>query len=264
MYFVGIDWATKPKKTAAAVVRTSENGLVLDIEHSRKSVTDEMFVAMCTKRAWHVSEPPISDSERLVIAVDIPFGWPSAFADWVGTYRPGQIAPPNEQRFKYRVTETTLMGLKAGITPFPVSAQMIAMGARRFASVSTQVLNQDPSVQLRLDPRELGQGRGTELIEVYPAATMKLFLERKKLPAYKNKIEALHQLAGEVLARVPIANAKEWIANEDQLDAVVCALTAAFCTGAVEGWQSAEPDLPLADRQRLAREGWIFHPARNT
>ena len=121
---VGIDWATEPKNRALVALNLAADlgcGRVVELS---ERVERDAAVAACAA------------PENVVVAVDIPFGWPAEFARFVSEWRPvaDAPAPPEPDRFRFRVTDR-IVRKEARKLPFPVSADRIAMGARAWAEL---------------------------------------------------------------------------------------------------------------------------------
>jgi predicted nuclease with RNAse H fold len=232
----GVDLSSKDEKSAACVVEWSRGVarvITLDV-----GVTDGAVTGL------------IGEVERL--GIDVPLGWPIAFAEavaqhsregtWPKTYRHADL-----DEYRYRRTDLHVWRI-AGLAPLSVSTDRIGIPAMRAAALLAAV-----APQVALD------GSGT-VVEVYPAAALRRWglpwrkykgrdhvEERRDLVAsFAAKSEAWLSLAEE--ERRSCAN------SDDAFDALIAACVArAVALGAVE-------PIPDADREAARREGWIALP----
>jgi predicted RNase H-like nuclease len=73
---VGIDWATEPKNRALVALAVQDGGRAV-VETVAPSISNEDAVSECTA------------AENAIVAVDIPFGWPIRFSEFISRWRPG-------------------------------------------------------------------------------------------------------------------------------------------------------------------------------
>ena len=192
--------------------------------------------------------------ESVLLAMDAPLGWP----DLMGTALVGHTAgtplsAKADRMFRRQTDSKDRLGKK----PLEVGADLIARTAHstlRHLGQIRKSLNR--AVPLAWDPERVD---GTQVIEVYPAAT----LLAHGLPdkGYKGS-KAKHQEKRERLSKrlttndrlggIPVDVRLQMEATDHALDAVVCCLAAAdFLRG------DAIP--PTLDQMPLAKkEGWIW------
>lgn len=248
----GIDLASQPRKTAACMI---------EWDHGRgrvccpgEGVTDRDIIGQ-------VGQEYVSS-----VAIDAPFGWPSTFRDAVNGFHGAASWPdsPGEQAaqelMRLRVTDRAVHE-ETMLTPLSVSSDRIAIVAMRCARLLSTLWRQPGRVQDRAGLNGIA--------EVYPAAALVQWgLSQRAGVAdpgtYKGNDPAARIRRGRIFDA--IANATHgWlemhekvrivcIANDDCLDALICALIArAVELGRV---------LPVADPQAAADEGWIRLPLK--
>ena len=236
--YAGVDLAADPARTGIAVIR-EEPGRVV-VERVDLGATDDDVLAV------------VRDAHRA--GIDVPFGWPSPFVDYICAQATGQVtAPPStdpawRRSMAQRTTDLHVRS-RTGLIPLSVSTDRIAYPALRWAALESRLLDAGLDV-----PRD-GSGRACE---VYPAAA----LARWGLPhrGYKGSKNAIHRhnLVTRLVKHLPWF---EWSGHESMcraddnvLDAVVAALVAREVD-----LGSCEPSPPeLASV--VAREGWVWLP----
>jgi hypothetical protein len=199
-----------------------------------------------------------------VVAVDIPFGWPTAFRKFVSGWRlAGPIRPPEPDRFRYRLTDLVVRD-EAPKNPMSVAADRIAMGTREWLSVVSRY-----QLERRIDVTGANEGESPAIIEVYPGATLVSALGwkegYKQEPARRRKV--LDQVVSKFGLTLTAAQAKALVGSgkdSDNLDALLAAVTAGVYVQALD--ESSESHglairKPRGEEIREARgEGWIFFP----
>ncbi|HEY0468621.1 MAG TPA: DUF429 domain-containing protein, partial [Polyangiaceae bacterium] len=120
---VGIDWATERKNRALVVIDVVDDGRCI-VSHVKPMVDDDAAVQVCL------------DPTNAVVAVDIPFGWPSQFSEFVSKWKPTTqtVAPPASDTFRLRLTDRVVKK-EVPKEPLSVSSDRIAMGARSWANM---------------------------------------------------------------------------------------------------------------------------------
>jgi predicted nuclease with RNAse H fold len=239
---LGIDLASRPQDTAVCQIDwTAGQGRVVDTGEG----------ALDDDRLSELMAPGVATT----VAVDAPFGFPAPFTDALGSYQLTGTWPaldPNELRF--RATEVELR--RFGGLPLSAVTDRLIWPAMRCAGLLSRL----PDAPV---PRV-----GGRIIEVYPAAALQRWLGPEvmapKAGSYKGeepgradrrvqildalsaKLEGVMELDAEFRARC--------VANDDQLDGLVCALVArAWEQGGVEA-------IPAGSRWLALREGWIVLP----
>lgn len=228
MRTIGIDFASQPKNTALCeIVWDGSSATVVQVA---SPVTDDLIRDL-------VAGPP-----SRVFGVDIPFGWPTHFVEFVSAHL-ARIAPPSgvsSTKKRLRATDEYIWELFRR-QPLSVSTDRIGIPAMRWA-----MLMQEFGVVNRA-----GDGR---FYEVYPAAARINW----GLPA-KDDAAALDIIMAEcpvffASSEFPLA----LLQSDHAFDALLCALAArAAALGLTY--------LPPADLRELAEtEGWIHAPQPGT
>jgi hypothetical protein len=225
---VGIDFASQPKNTALCeIVWDGSSATVVQVV---SPVTDDLIREL-------VTGPP-----SRVFGVDIPFGWPSHFVQFVSAHM-GRVTPPrgvSSTQKRLRATDEFVWEVFRR-QPLSVSTDRIGIPAMRWASLMQEfgVINR------------AGDGR---FYEMYPAAARMSW----GLPP-KDDVAALDLL----MAECPLFFASPdfphaLLRSDHAFDALICALaTRAAALG--------QTYPPLADLQELAEvEGWIHAPRPGT
>lgn len=256
MRIVGIDWATEKKNRALVSLTTGTQAAVCEV---LSSVSDEVAMQICR------------DDQNAVVAVDIPFGWPRKFSEFVATWSPtaATAAPPASDDFRLRQTDRVVK-TEVPKEPLSVSADRIAMGARSWTAL---ISKSDLAAQVDVEgkPKE----RIPTLIEVYPGATaIALGRDRQRLAdeeSYKSDPATRRALVKHVASAIGVSLGRfedEIVSqgkDSDETDAFLAAVTGRIYAASQVG---SLPKLPwtvrcprTADEMEAARvEGWIFFP----
>jgi predicted nuclease with RNAse H fold len=155
---IGVDWATEECKRGVAVV--DWNGL--------SATVVELSACHARRRALEVIDAAIAGSERSVIAVDAPFGWPMALSRALLDHDAGTRLGVEPDDMFSRATDR-FVRQTLGKKPLEVGANFIA----RTAHSANEFLNEfreksGRALPLLWAPDELIEHG---VIEVYPAAT---------------------------------------------------------------------------------------------
>ena len=228
MRTVGIDFASQPRNTALCeIVWDGSSATVVEVV---SPVTDAQIREL-------VTGPP-----SRVFGVDIPFGWPTHFVQFISAHMERATPPPgvSSTQKRLRATDQFIWDV-FGRQPLSVSTDRIGIPAMRWASLMHEfgVVNR------------AGDGR---FYEVYPAAARLSW----GLPA-KDNVAALDLLMAECpLYFASAAYPHSLLRSDHAFDALICSLaTRAASLGL------SYP--PLADLQNLAEvEGWIHAPQPGT
>ena len=236
MLTAGVDLASQAAKTAACVIDWSD----------QRATVVELTVG--------VDDDSISELIGRVskLGIDVPLGWPIAFADAMSDYSSDRMWPiayrhSDNASYRYRRTDLWVWKNLGTSPPLSVSADRIALPAMRAAALLSRL------------PHPTARDGSGVVVEVYPAAA----LRRWDLPSrqYKRKenSDARRELVARLLAEttwlsVDSSGVDLCIASDDALDALVAALVArAAATGLVE-------PIPREDLTSALREGWIAVP----
>jgi hypothetical protein len=238
--FVGVDLAAAPERTGLAILVEDVACATLTVECAVLGAGDDEIVHS------------ISASDRS--GVDVPFGWPESFVQYVVEHREGTMAPvadtgPAWRRgLALRVTDHAVREL-TGLNPLSVSTDRIAYPALRWANLAARLRAAGHPVE----PDGVGLA-----CEVYPAAALRTW----GLPhrAYKKDAhrQARAELVGALEELVPWLDVTGYrdlcLAHDDVLDAVLSALVARE----VHLGRTHRPPAGLLASAR--REGWIHVP----
>lgn len=237
MITVGVDLAAETAGTALAVVRWESGSGTARLQRLISDVTDGDLL------------DTLAGADKA--GIDCPLGWPEAFVDVVVAHSADRLRAPQtsgrawRRGLTMRATDLDVQR-RTGLTPLSVSADRIGHAALRWAAIAAAL--GEGGVDTRRD------GRGL-LVEVYPAAALKLWGLRFR--GYKKgPNRAVREgLVDTLLAVAPWldlgADEAKCRANDDALDAVLCALVA----------RAAAIDAPEPQCQAAATEGWIHLPA---
>jgi predicted nuclease with RNAse H fold len=233
---VGVDLAAQPSRTAVAWLDWSAGGCAA--RDVRLGCDDDVVV------------------EALLAAdksgVDCPLGWPVRFVEFVAAHDAGHVEVPAgadwRRELTLRLTDFDVRE-RVGMTPLSVSADKIGHVAMRCAALLAR---------LALEGRPVDRAGGGPVVEVYPAASLRLWkLDSRNYKRAAN-LAGLGRLVDALLSRA------DWLdlgpyerlcrASDDATDAVVAALTA---RAAALGHTLP----PGEDQLAVARvEGWIALP----
>ena len=241
MTVLGIDLAAAPKKTYAC--RLAEHAGVLRAELHADCDDDSLrFLADGCKK----------------VAIDAPFGWPSAFVDAVDAHRrfaawpaPDDEAPETfRAELSFRASDRVTMHTRR---PLSVSTDRIGVTAMRCAHLLHRWAR---------DGERVDRAGAGKFVEVYPAAA--LIRWGQVGFGYKGSDKApLEALVAAIADTVPSlelsAEDRALCARaDDAFDALVAALVARAATLGLT-------DLPpRALRGLAAKEGWIHLPLRGS
>ena len=170
----GIDWATETKNRALVQLQYNSSTARVTVTKIELRLPNDMI-------AHAVNDPAVQ-----VVGVDIPFGWPAAFVEFVGRWsaseRPQSIRPRMGKHFSYRTTDFFVRET-LGKWPLSVSSERIALGAFAWAECVLE-----HNLHQRIDCGLGRSGHGPTIIEVYPAATLAALAHSAtlKIKGYKN------------------------------------------------------------------------------
>lgn len=193
------------------------------------------------------------------VGIDCPFGWPVAFTKYVSDHAAGDVKPQGDDDALWRsglANRVTDIWVKrhTGLNPLSVSADRIGHVAFRCAHLLATMKSQRVEVDR--------SGRGGVVVEVYPAASLRIWKSVHRSYKGKDGRQVLQELATEFLHELRWLDMSETDraacrSNDDAFDAVIAGLTARaqqkglvevltegqVAIGRVEGWIA----LPLPD-----------------
>jgi predicted RNase H-like nuclease len=210
---VGIDAATDARRTGIAFATWSPHVTRVAAARPGESADD----LARHSAAW------VADSQRWLIAIDAPLGWPTPLGQRLPSHRAGAPLGADPDQLFSRHTDRAIRE-RVGKTPLEVGADRIARTAVAALDLLAAIAKRvGTPIPLAWTADFAGPGAA---IEVYPAGTLRAMGLRAT--GYKNDPERRAELA-RTLGRVLAA--------------------ADFLTGRAPG-----PD----DAERAAREGWIW------
>jgi predicted nuclease with RNAse H fold len=238
---VGIDFASQPKATAASVIEWSSSGArVIELYCG----VDDGAVLDLVARGDKVG-------------IDVPLGWPVAFATAVGAHAMGESWPSTYQHadgrsFQLRRTDLFVRREIPALMPLSVAADKIAIPAMRAAGLLS-----------RLSPPMARDGSGV-VVEVYPAAALARWGLGHRGYKGPKRTDERRRLVAEFVRRLgdrlDISTQHRALCErlDDAFDAIVAAYVArAHEVGLVES-------IPHDDRELAKREGWIAIPLQGS
>lgn len=185
------------------------------------------------------------------VGIDVPFGWPEAFVDFVVSHRAASaVAASTTADLRYRDTDRFVRSV-TGRWPLSVSSDLIAVPTFRATKLISALGARGESVD------RSGAGK---LVEAYPAAALQRWgFESRQYKGPKGRekrarlFETLQRRSADWL-KLDEAACSTCYRSDDALDALVAALLA---RAAARGL--CEP-IPAESRARAAIEGWIAVP----
>jgi len=233
---IGVDCATDPKNVGLACGIWQNGKLrITDVTNGQLHSPEDIA------SKW------ASNSERYLLALDAPLGWPQGYGDTLASHKAGMPLQNEANQFFRRETDR-FVRRTIGKIPLDVGADRIArtaLSALQFLGLLSE--KKDVTIPLAWN----GDFTGIAAIEVYPAGTLKASLVKSSAYKRPDQTEARKQIL-------------TWLANEaelpedlslpledaDALDAMICALAGAdFLAGKTH---------PPSDLARAQKEGWIW------
>ncbi len=238
MRFVGVDLAAQPTKTSLCILDWRATPRV---EAIQRPAADERII-----RA--------AGSTVAAIGLDCPFGWPADFVSFIQLAHTSTTCTPltkhEADHLKYRATDRWLRKQSFPVSRKPVHPLSVA--ADKLGAVALRCVR---LVQCLAAER----GDRRTIYEVYPAASLARWMSlggsyKKATPASK----ALRRRIVDQLVEQGLdvgGFGETLVASDDDLDALVSALTAALAF-------AGRTDPPPPHLEQLSRsEGWIHVPS---
>jgi predicted RNase H-like nuclease len=239
---IGIDCATENAKVGLAR-GVWENGQVRVL--CTKRGTGKGVADLATQIAkW------IPYKSRTLLALDAPLGWPKPLGPTLKDHKAGQAISIEANQLFRRDTDRFMIET-IGQRPLDVGADRIARTARTALALLGKLRElTEQCIPLAWDPV---LDEDTSAIEVYPAATLKVYGIRasgyKQRTKREEREEILSALEKYMILPAP-PDSERMLQNADVLDAVICVLAAAdFIL-----------DRAIAPNKRevAEKEGWIW------
>jgi predicted nuclease with RNAse H fold len=236
---IGVDLSAQPNRTAACVLEwRPQEAKVLELVHG---LTDDDF------------EDIIGRHNPTKVAIDAPFGWPAPFVAAVARYpADGEWIELDTRPLVLRTTDLAVQDI-ARQRPLSVSSDRIAVCAMRCGQLLTRLAKNEP----------LDRTGGGLVAEVYPAAALRMWSldprgYKGNKPGQREKRKLLTRKVAEATSGwLPLSHHLPEIAVSDHL---LDALISALIGRAVDLGSTLE--VPVANRQLAAVEGWIHLPRR--
>ena len=231
---IGIDCAVDPKKRGVAIGSYDGTMCTVVLPSAKTDKEVALLVSQCVKQ-----------SDRILLAMDAPLGWPAALGNVLNSHQAGDPISADANSLFRRETDQFIKE-KIGKQPLDVGADRIARTAHSALGILAAI---DFEVPLAWLPNF----SGTAAIEVYPAATLKAYglpNTGYKTMEHRNTREQI--LLGLSKSIESLMDKQSILDNADTLDAVVCVLA---------GLDFIKDNCykPSTTQQELAyKEGWIW------
>lgn len=262
---VGIDLAKAHTTTAVCSIDWTPDGAVIGAP--LLGAHDEVVLAAA-------NAPGVA-----AVALDAPFGWPTAMVAAVSSWRPGgRWADPKDHAFRLRRTDVVTAertheavkaarisgasGLHAAV-PLSVSADKIAMAAWRCCKLLDQLAQDGAEVVTDAMGQAFAVDGRNRVVEAYPAAALAMWgiprdgykkADEAATGVRQAMLDAIQRAVGDGRLRGAPGVLEQYAATDHALDALVCALVA---RAAMLGFVDAAP---TGDRDAARAEGWIAVP----
>lgn len=235
---IGVDCAAQRNHVGLAYLELGSNGLkVLDVDRASASVDP-------LERVVHW----IKTSDRGVLGLDAPLGWPAALGQVLKHHEAGMRLGPDSDTLFRRATDRDIY-LRLRKTPLDVGASFLA----RTANAALELLGEARvwtgcGIPMGWEP---GPPSEWVAIEVYPAATIR----GRSLPVvpYKKTSdrEGRRELVSALEGTIDLSGFEDTlIGSADALDAVLCGYAAAT-------FVNQDVCSPM-DMDVARKEGWIW------
>lgn len=228
MKILGVDCSTDPKKTGLALAELDADGIV-HVSHCCTGSKQATPYAIALD--W------LMGSERVILALDAPLGWPAALSKSLIHHKAGEHIKTAPNELFRRLTDDEIHR-RLGKRPLDVAADRIARTAASALSLLDEMrLRSGHQIPLLWSSDQVASWGA---IEVYPAATM---IGHGAINRYQDSFKGY-------LRAPPALSLLE--VSEHELDAMICALAAAdFMRGVAVA--------PTPDQTNVALvEGWIW------
>ncbi len=146
MVTLGVDLASQAKRTAVCLIRW--DGESADVDCLRTDVTDSDLLDLFGR--------PCQGPDK--IAIDAPFGWPEDFVRAIHTYSTSTVwRSVDDSHLRLRRTDRVVRE-KTRLVPLSVSADRIAMTAKRAARLLARVAGDGEAIDRSGGGRSGGRG----------------------------------------------------------------------------------------------------------
>jgi len=225
MRLVGVDLASQPKRTSLAVIEAGRVVMLIS------EATDDTIIEHATGAHG--------------VGIDAPLGWPDAFVETITAHHGHESIPAHDPRnLRLRRTDV-ITHERSGKQPLSVSTDLIGVVALR---------------AIRLLERLSGVGAARDgsagVYETYPGSAVAIWDLVTSSYKPKTATDQRAAIVGALSTHLDLGGFDDqMIANDDDLDAVLCAAVAGLAA-------SGATFVPDSDDVSLAqREGWIHIPS---
>jgi predicted nuclease with RNAse H fold len=236
---IGIDAATVREKCGYAI-----GELIDDVLHVKSAGV--LKSKHCPDALAAYVMPELVESQRVLLAIDAPLGWPAAAGVSLSAHLAGQVLKCAPDQLFHRATDEFVFK-KQGRRPLEVGANLIARTAHAALKLLEDI-RQKSGYSIPLVWTLGFDGMGA--IEVYPAASLRAWGVDFK--GYRDSRDSRARLLKGLDRRIymPPTLSEIVLGSVDALDACLCALAACdFLAGAV--WEPEDPKV-------APKEGWIW------
>jgi len=233
---IGVDCATDPKNVGLARGVWQKGSLqITDVTNGQLHSPEEIV------GEW------ISDSERSLLALDAPLGWPQDFGKTLAEHIAGLPLQEEANQFFRRETDRFVQRT-FGKVPLDVGADRIArtaLSALQFLGTLSELTG--VVIPLGWDD----DFSGVAAIEVYPAGTLRASQVQSSAHKRSDQVEARERILAWLAKQAVLPDDLSLpLADADALDAMLCALAGAdFLAGKAH---------PPSDPALAQKEGWIW------
>jgi len=233
---IGVDCATDPKNVGLARGVWQKGSLqITDVTNGQLHSPEEIV------GEW------ISDSERSLLALDAPLGWPQDFGKTLAEHIAGLPLQEEANQFFRRETDRFVQRT-FGKVPLDVGADRIA----RTAWSALQFLGTLSELTGIVIPLARDDDfSGVTAIEVYPAGTLRASQVQSSAYKRSDQVEARKRILAWLAKEAVLPDDLSLpLADADALDAMLCVLAGAdFLAGKAH---------PPSDLSLAQKEGWIW------
>lgn len=262
--YIGIDLSTSAEEIGACTLTEFKKG---ELELTDSPIT-VCFRGSSEKAIVHVFDFIKNRTEnfsgQVILALDVPFGWPKDFSGAVAEHKVGRSFGKHPRtRYRYRETDLVVQKLLASKLPSKGTLNPLSVSTDRLGLTAIWASDLIERVQRELDFEiDLGSGSNSDrkLIEVYPSASIALWspiewtMQRNQSGEAKtvNLKAAVLSHANRYFSTYPVTTNE--MASRNHLDAFVCAITA-------KSYQENKCSKPeYISKSTLQKEGWIWAP----
>ena len=181
-HFIGIDLSTTPESIGACVLTETESGK-LELTDSPITLRFHGSQEKAQNAIINLVQTKIKDPDATVIvAIDVPFGWPIHFSEAVTAHTVGKSFGGSTQypreRYRYRQTDRFLRdalhrdsGLRSKLHPLSVSTDRLGLTAIFGSEIISRLIS-ELGFDIDISGKNQEGSRKKTIIEVYPKATL--------------------------------------------------------------------------------------------